>query len=155
MSSPGSLCFDFRPFVSAERVLFFPADTSKKTALEQLAQATASCPRIKDPAGFMAAIFEREEISSTGIGDGLAVPHAKLGTVDDFTISIGISRTGIAWGARDHKDVQIMVMIAASDRQRENYLRVLATFAGLLKNPVVRQALQQADNPSQVMAILL
>lgn len=146
---------DLSGFLSASRVCFFPAGMRKREALEQLAAFTAQHPHVQDAADFVHAILEREEVTSTGIGEGIAVPHAKIASVAGFVISLGLCPTGIPFEAKDGKDVTVMVMIAASDREREGYLRVLATVAGLLRRPAVLAALRQASTAEAVIRALL
>lgn len=151
MALPRPALVDLSQFLDSDRILFLGEGTTKQQALERLAERCAASPAISDPRGFITAIFERERVSSTGIGGGIAVPHAKLGSITGFAIAIGISQTGIPFEAKDDRDVHILVMIAASEHERETYLRVLATVASTLKRDAVITAIRSAQQPAQVL----
>lgn len=155
MPQPGPALIDLAPYTDPARVRFLAPSLGKASALRELAQATASHPAVTDLQGFIAAILERERVSATGIGGGIAVPHAKLSSVSGFVITLGLAREGIDFQARDGVPVQILVMIAASDRSPDDYLRLLATVAGRLKTPDVRNGMLTASQPASALAAFL
>lgn len=126
----------------------------KPAVLQRLAECCARDASITQPRAFIRAIFEREEVSSTGVGGGVAVPHAKLSFNLDFVIAVGVSASGIDYAAKDGEPVHIVVMIAAPESERTTYLRVLATIAAQLKRAEVLQAIRQADNAQAVITAL-
>ncbi|MDA3962697.1 MAG: PTS sugar transporter subunit IIA [Planctomycetota bacterium] len=154
MGLPRPALVDLGTYLAADRILTLPAGTTKDEALRQLSAACASHPAITDTEAFTKAIFERERVSSTGIGNGIAVPHAKLRSITDFVITVGLSEPGVEFAAKDGEPVHILVMIAASEQQREAYLRVLATVASVLKRDEVRAALRAATSPADALAAL-
>ena len=154
MALPKPQLVDLRQYTTLDRVRFLPAGTDKATALTLLAEDCSQAEAVHDPAAFSAAIFEREQVSSTGIGNGIAVPHAKLPSVDTFTIAIGICPDGLDFAARDDQDVSIIIMIAASDQDRDIYLRVLATVASQLKCEQRRARLAAATDASTALDAL-
>jgi mannitol/fructose-specific phosphotransferase system IIA component (Ntr-type) len=151
MALPRPALVALSQFLDPDRILFLSEGTTKQQALERLAERCAASPAVADAHGFITAIFERERVSSTGIGGGIAVPHAKLGSITGFAIAIGISHAGIDFEAKDDQDVHILVMIAASEHERETYLRVLATVASTLKRDNVISAIRSATAPAQVL----
>jgi len=151
MALPRPELLDLTSYLSERRIVFLPADIAKPEALDRLAEACAADPAVRDPAHLVEAIHERERVSSTGIGNGIAVPHAKLHTIDDFVIAIGVCADGIDFGARDQQPVSIMVMIAASDRLREQYLKLLATVATRLKHAARCERIRAAADPAVVI----
>lgn len=155
MSEMRSVLVDLAPFLDPERVIILHAPTSKEQALRRLAEMTAADPAITQPKSFMQAIFEREEVSSTGVGGGIAVPHAKLPFNLDFVISIGVCPEGIDFSAKDGQPVSILIMIAAPESERNTYLRVLATVAAKLNNPSVTEQMRQAQNSRSIIESLL
>ena len=145
---------DLSPFLSNQGILFLENGTDKQQALEQLAATAAQGENVTDPDAFRLAIFEREQVSSTGIGKGVALPHAKLPSNTGFSITIGISSSGIAYDASDDKDVYVIFMIAASDKDRKEYLRLLATVASTLKNENSFLQLQNTSSAQEVLDLL-
>jgi len=152
---PSVSLIDLTPFLSADRVVFLPEGSEKDEILANLAEVTARSEAVTDGPAFARAIFEREEVSSTGIGGGIAVPHAKLPSVESFVITIGISRDGIPFDAKDGGLVHLVVTIAASDDLREDYLKVLATVASRFKDPDIYARVVAAEDPDTVVAALL
>lgn len=145
---------DLIPFLSSTRILFLGDSISKDQVLEQMASNAAEDHSVTDPEAFRLAIFEREEVSSTGIGKGVAVPHAKLASNNGFSITIGISTSGIDYHASDDQPVHVLFMIAANDTDRREYLRLLATVAATLKCEDTFRQLCNASNSKQILDIL-
>lgn len=155
MAPLGPPLVDLSPFLAPERVIFIDHEIDKQACLAELARATASNPSISDPEGFLTAIYERELVSSTGIGDGIAVPHAKLPSIDGFVITIGVAREGVDFQAKDDQPVRLLVMIGASDAARDMYLRVLATVASRLKDPTICKTILGSDDGQTVINAIL
>lgn len=128
--------------------------TKKDEVLKELVDVIATAPEITDPRAFLKAIMEREQIMSTGIGIGVAIPHAKIPSVKDFVMAIGRARQGIDFDALDDRPVYLVVMIGASDRQKDEFLKVLARVSLLLKNRGLRKWLMEAEGAQEVMALL-
>ncbi|MFW5829641.1 MAG: PTS sugar transporter subunit IIA [Planctomycetota bacterium] len=145
---------DLRPLLDPARICFFPDPVDKRSALTQLAHVTAAAPAIGDEAAFTRAIFEREEVSPTAIGGGVAVPHAKLPSITGFVVSIGIAQHGIDYGLGEADTVNELIMIGANDRERKEYLRILAAVAALMKRSSIRDGLRQARSADEVITIV-
>jgi fructose-specific phosphotransferase system IIA component len=125
----------------------------KKSALKEMAELMGTSPKVTDAAAFEKAIFEREEILSTGIGFGIAIPHAKVDAVKDFVIAIGRSHRGIEFESFDHMPVTIIVMIGASAKQKDDYVRILAKVSRLLKSEEKRNAILAAENSHEILDV--
>ena len=154
MLGSGRSLLDLSAYLAPERICFLGRELGKQVVLEQLAALAGQCPAVSDPAAFKAAIFDRERVSSTGIGGGIAVPHAKIPSVRGFTMTVGVCRDGIEFQAKDQRPVRIIVMIAATDRERDTYLKVLATVATTLKRPGVVEAVLAAEDAPTVIGAL-
>ena len=139
--------------VSPERIVWLEP-TEKGELLRRLARVIATAPEVTNVEEFEQAIIDREEIMSTGIGLGLAIPHAKIDSVKDFVIAVGISREGIDYGAIDDLKVHIVVMIATPEREKDNYVRVLAKVVRILKSPDVRKGLVEARDAAGVEQVI-
>jgi mannitol/fructose-specific phosphotransferase system IIA component (Ntr-type) len=145
---------DLAPFLSTDRVVFIDDAPSKRDALLYIAEVTAARFPPKDRAAFVKAIYEREDVTSTGMGCGVAIPHARLPSLPGCVISIAICAQGIDFSARDSRPVHIIAMIAARDRDRAEHLRVLASVAALLQDPALRERLLSAHDADSVIAAL-
>jgi mannitol/fructose-specific phosphotransferase system IIA component (Ntr-type) len=145
----------FQKYISSERVVFFDTDTHKQQALAQLMELTAASKSILDVAKFKNDILERENIISTGIGLGIAVPHTYSEAIADIVITVGISRSGIGdYGSMDDKPVHFIIMVAAGQHQHREYLQLLAQISLFGKNEKVRTSLLAAQNAGDVVAAL-
>jgi mannitol/fructose-specific phosphotransferase system IIA component (Ntr-type) len=147
----GNPLTDLSAFVGVERVITLSGSPSKHQALLQLAEATSRHPAVKDRAAFLKAIFDREEVTSTGIGSGVAIPHARLTSISNFVITIGLCRRGVDFSAPDQIPTQVVVMIAGGEKDRTTYLRVLATVASRLKDCSLCKALLDAPDAKTVL----
>jgi mannitol/fructose-specific phosphotransferase system IIA component (Ntr-type) len=101
------------------------------------------------------ALREREELHSTGIGDGIALPHARnalVGLVDRPIIVFGRHPVGIAYGAIDAIPARLFFLLIAPTVTQ--HLAILARLSRLLRDPRLRQSLLKAANPEQVLELL-
>lgn len=151
----GEPLLDLSPFLHPERVVFLNGSPSKRDALLYVAEVTAAGFPPKDRAAFVKAIFDREDVTSTGIGNGVAIPHARLPSLPGCMISVAICQAGVDFGSRDGKPVRIMVMIAARDRDRAEHLRVLASVASRVQDAARRDRLIDARSAQAVIDVLL
>lgn len=145
---------DLGPFLHVERVVFLNGSPSKRDALLYVAEVTAATFPPKDRAAFIKAIYEREDVTSTGIGSGIAIPHARLPSLPGCVISVAVCAQGIDFAARDDKPVHILAMIAARDVDRSEHLRVLASVASRLQDPDRRKRLLSAHDAQTVIDTL-
>ena len=150
---PNQVPIQIGKMVAPERVIELKSNT-KGDALAELVEAISTAPEVLSKVDLMKAITEREKIMSTGIGLGIAVPHAKIPSVRDFCIAVGLARQGIAFDSIDDKPVHIMVMIAASDAQKDQYVKVLAAVVLLLKNEEFRRKLLAVSSPQEAYELI-
>ncbi|MCZ6788262.1 MAG: PTS sugar transporter subunit IIA [Planctomycetota bacterium] len=136
-----------------ERVLLLES-TNKKDALRELARTVSEAPEVADGERLIEAIMEREAIMSTGIGLGIAIPHAKIESVTDFVIGLGKSNAGIEFNSLDEKPVHFLVMIAGPKDQQERYLQLLAKITLKLKDSTVRRRLSEASSVDEIRSAL-
>ena len=107
----------------------------KEEAFEELVDYFCQASRINARAALLDAIRERELKMSTGIRQGIAIPHGKTDAVDKIYGTLGISKRGIAYDSIDGKPVYLLFMILASPKDSELHLRLLKRLAELLDNP--------------------
>ena len=122
---------------------------TKADALNTLIQKTCSTHDLNEEV-VTKAIFDREELMSTGIGLGLAVPHVRLKNVEEITMSVLIVRQGIEdYEALDGQPVKIIFMIVANELQHKDYLKFLSALSKQLQSAEYRKELlevQDSDN---------
>jgi len=140
--------------ISPERVVFMNY-SSKREALLSLAENISTAPEITNPQELSREILKREELMSTAIGCGIAIPHVRLSSISDLVISVGISRADIMdFQTLDGEPVRLLIMIAAAYNQHAYYLQTLAFFSARLKNGELRNALLASNDKKEVYAIL-
>ncbi len=127
--------------LSPERVVFFDTD-KKEIALETLCVLMGSSPLVHNEAELERAVFQREDLMSTGIGFGVGVPHVRIDSVDDLVMALGIARKPLDdYSSLDEVPIQIVCMVAAGSAQHPQYIRALSAISTRLKDETVRKAL--------------
>jgi len=140
--------------LSPDRILFLNY-SSKRDALIALSDNISTAPQIKNHQELTQEILKREELMSTAIGRGIAIPHIRLSSITDLVVSVGISRTDILdFQALDDEPVRLLFMIAAAYNQHAYYLQTLSFFNSRLKNRELRSALLVSNTAAEVYAIL-
>lgn len=125
----------------------------RDSALRTLVDLLDEEGKLKDKDAFYQAILEREHIVSTGIGMGVAVPHAKLSGYETFFIAIGIHPKGIAWDALDGVPVRLVFMIGGPDDKQTEYLQLLSRLTLAIKDEERRKKILQLTNPEDIIAL--
>ena len=137
-----------------ERLIVFLEAKTRDEALSQLVSLLDQAGQLKDKALFHESILEREKIVSTGIGLGVAIPHAKLMGYEDFFIAIGIQRKeGIEWNALDGAPVRLIFMIGGPENKQTEYLKILSRLTMAIKNEERRKRLLKALTPHEVLEL--
>jgi len=145
---------DPKAVISPERIVFLDY-SSKREVLLSLAENISAAPEITDPQELSREILKREDLMSTAIGCGIAIPHVRLSSISDLVISVGISRTDIMdFQTLDGAPVRLLLMIAAAYNQHAYYLQTLSFFSAKLKNGELRNALLTSNDRKEVYAIL-
>jgi PTS system nitrogen regulatory IIA component len=140
--------------LSLHRIIFLNY-SSKRDVLLALAENLADTPQIKNKQELSAEILKREELMSTAIGFGIAIPHIRLSSVTDLVVSVGISRTDIVdFHPLDDEPVRLVFMIAAAHNQHSYYLQTLSWFSNRLKNKGLRDALLKAQTTQEAYNLL-
>ncbi len=125
-------------FISLNRIHFTSAHT-KEELIDELIRVSVEDAKVKNVKSFKEALIKREEIMSTGIGYGVAIPHVKLQQIEDFFITIGIHKNGVDWESLDSNPVHLVFLIAGPAQKQEQYLRILARLTMAIKNPERRE----------------
>jgi PTS system nitrogen regulatory IIA component len=155
-NKPGTQNISIRPeaIISPERIVFLNY-SSKREALLTLAENISTAAQINNPGELSIEILKREELMSTSIGRGIAIPHVRLSSVTDLVVSVGISQTDILdFQTLDDQPVRLLIMIAAAYSQHAYYLQTLSFFSTLLSSADVRNALLASSDPDDVYGIL-
>jgi len=139
-------------YLNPKLVMHLKVD-DRDEALSALVELLAEEKKLLDKEAFHQAIVERERIVSTGIGMGVAVPHAKLSGYTTFFIAIGIHQKGIAWDALDGVPVRLVFMIGGPDDKQTEYLQLLSGLTLAIKDEERRKKILQLNKPEDIIAL--
>lgn len=125
--------------------------STRNEAIDALIDLLDEAGKLPNHELFRKAIFDREELVSTGIGMGVAVPHAKLKGFNDFFIAVGVQqKKGIEWNAIDKAPVRLVFLIGGPDDRQSEYLKILSQLTVAIKDPNLRKELMKASTPDEV-----
>lgn len=128
------------------------ADT-KQAATRQLAEMMVAAGRVTDLDGFLEDVRAREEQMATGLPGGIGIPHARSSHVTVPTVAVGVSSTGVDFGAHDGP-AHLIFLIAAPDGADDAHLHILAALARKLVHEDFRQSLRDAKTGSEIASII-
>lgn len=134
-----------------DNLVFFLDVASKEEALTQIVKMTVEGIDLPEGDRFHKAIFDREKIVSTGIGMGVAIPHAKLSCYNDFFIAVAVLKSGIDWNALDGAPVRLIFLIGGPDDKQTEYLKILSSLTGVLRDEELRKHLIASSSGKEVM----
>ncbi|AZP96293.1 fructose-specific PTS transporter subunit EIIC [Latilactobacillus curvatus] len=127
--------------------------TTKEAAVDEMVARYKDIGVITDDALYRKDILAREAQSSTGIGEGIAMPHAKDSAVQRATVLFAKSQNGVEYDALDGQPVYLFFMIAAPEGANDTHLQALAGLSSLLINPQLVADLKQAQTPEDVQTL--
>ena len=127
---------------------------SKAESIDQLVNLMDKTGNLNDKEGYKKAILAREELSTTGIGDGIAIPHGKTKAVKKASLAAAVSREGVDYDALDGMPSHLFFMIAAPDGENEIHLEVLARLSTILMDEDFRKALINAKSKGEFLKLI-
>lgn len=136
-----------------ERAIVFLKVATREEAIDYLIDTLDSAGKLKDRQTFYQAIAEREKIVSTGIGLGVAIPHAKMEGYKNFFLAIGVKKNdGIEWNSLDGSPIHIVFMIGGPAEQQTAYLNILSKITHAIKDESRRKKILKAITAKDVIA---
>lgn len=127
---------------------------SKMEVLDQLVDVLYDAGRLNDKELYKEEILKRESLSSTGIGEGIGIPHGKTSAVKKASLALGIFKDGIDFDSLDGAPVNIVFMIAAPEGANNEHLETLSRLSVLLMNPEFKEGLLSSKVPEDVFSLL-
>lgn len=100
------------------------------------------------------ALIAREKIASTGLENGIALPHATVGALEECAVAVAISPTGVNFHCQDGKPAHLLVLIVIPQKLKQQHVRTLANTAKLLNYEEIRTALLNARTPREVLQVI-
>ncbi|OPY08936.1 MAG: PTS system fructose-specific EIIABC component [Syntrophaceae bacterium PtaB.Bin095] len=140
--------------LKVEDILVDLRSDNKGDVLRELVQPFVESPRNLDSEATVHALHERERLGSTGIGDGIAIPHGKIPGLDELVLSFGRSAAGIPFDAMDGKPVHLFFLLIAPENSAGLHLKALAKISKMLKDGVFRTKLMTARTREDLYKII-
>lgn len=141
-------------YIDENCIVSISAD-SKEGVLKELTDALAENGKINNPDAALSALVERETLGSTGVGEQVAIPHAKMKDMDDLNILIGISIKGIDFGSADGAPVRLFFLLLAPEKQMNLHLKTLARISRLVKMTDFKdKVLKEGISAAEISSIL-
>lgn len=129
--------------------------TAKNEVLAELTDAIVKATGNLDRNEVIKVLQERELLGSTGIGEGVAIPHGKLRNIDQLLLSFGRSRKGVDFDSMDGKPAHLFFLLVAPEESVGVHLKTLARISKLLKNPAVRRRLLESSDSESLYHIIV
>ncbi|RMC47254.1 fructose-specific PTS transporter subunit EIIC [Lactobacillus sp. ESL0228] len=127
--------------------------TNQEDAIKEMADLEVETGIVNNEDEFISAIWAREKESTTGIGDGIAMPHARNKSINKARVLFAKSKAGIDYNSLDGQPVYLFFMIAAPAGADNTHLEALAKLSSLLINPDLVEALKKAQTPEEVIQL--
>lgn len=141
-------------FCDENLITFDLKSTDKNSVIEELVDIASGSTLVKDRDQLLADIYHREQMVTTGIGYGVAFPHAKTKATKGIVIAFGRHNAGIDFDAMDKKPVNVFFLIAAPEDAIGAHLNVMARLSYIMKSEENRKELMNVNSPGELLAIL-
>ena len=128
---------------------------TKEAILAEMVDLLVASGHIRDRDAVLKAVLEREKRMSTGMQNGIAIPHGKTDSVDCLVAALGIKRAGVDFGALDGQPSNIFVMTVSPDSRTGPHIQFLAEISRPLNDASVRSKLLAATSPDEVLHLLI
>ncbi len=126
---------------------------TKKEVLEEISKPIARILKVKHE-DLVKVLIEREQMGSTGIGKGIAIPHGRLSGINDLVIGFGLSRKGAQFDSLDGKPAHIFFVLITPEHSTGLYLKFLARISRMLKNEAVKEKLLHARELNDIISAI-
>lgn len=127
---------------------------NKNDVIDQLVELLDFAGKLNNKEKFKEEILKRENLSSTGIGEGIAIPHGKTSAVKEASLALGIVKNGVDYDSLDGEPVHIVFMIAAGESANADHLETLSKLSVLLMNPEFKNSLLSLKTPAEVLDLI-
>jgi len=141
-------------YVDEDLVCEVDESYDKNTILSDLVEILYDKGLLEDKEGAYNALVEREKLGSTGVGEEVAIPHAKLHSIDDVIVLLAISKKGINFDSLDKQPVKVIFLVLASVKKMNLHLKTLARISRLIKSTDFKTRVLNASTKREILNIL-
>lgn len=127
------------------------AGSNKKDVIDGMIDLVATSPKVLDKEKVRKAIFEREEIMSTGVGNGFAIPHGKTEAVSDIVAAFAVTAAPIDYQSLDEKPVRLVFLLVGKDNLVGPHIKLLSRISRLMNKEEFRKRLLDLKSPKEIL----
>jgi mannitol/fructose-specific phosphotransferase system IIA component (Ntr-type) len=128
--------------------------SDKESSIKELVQLLESAHGVNTRGEILSKVLQRESMMSTGIGNGVAIPHGKTRLLDHLLAACAVSPAGIDFDTMDGEPASLFILLVSPESLRGPHVKALANVSRLLKEESVRTALRQSASPADFMRVL-
>ncbi len=125
---------------------------TKEEIIETLIEVVSQSPKVLDKGKVRSAIFEREKIMSTGVGNGFAIPHGKTDAVTDIVAAFGVTANPIPYQSLDEKPVRLVFLLVGKDNLVGPHIKLLSRISRLMNKEEFRNKLLETKTPKEIIS---
>ena len=148
------MSFDLRQILHLDLIKVPLEGGTKREAIDELCDLICSSPAVTDPDNFRSAVWDREGQRSTGIGEGLAIPHGKCPGVSEITMAIGRPVEPIPFDAIDGEPVRLIILLASPADKIADHIQALGRISKFMSDPATRARAYEAENADAIFELL-
>ena len=141
-------------FLNKKAVSVDIKSTDKEGIVRELINLLSNATEIKNKEELIKAVMSREALGSTGIGQGVGIPHAKSQSVKELVAAFGLSKNGVDFDSLDGEPVYIFFLLLAPEESAGPHLKALARISRMLKDKYFRELLRKAKDENEVLRII-
>jgi nitrogen PTS system EIIA component len=141
-------------YLQEERVIPELQGTDKRSVLKELSGVLVEPCQVASAEELLQVLLDREKLGSTGIGEGIAIPHGRLKKLKNFLVSFGRSMKGVDFDSIDRKPSQLFFLVMAPENSAVDNLKLLGRIVTLLKDPSFKRRLMGAPSQKELFQII-
>lgn len=130
------------------------ASADKKGAIYELIDALGAAGKVSDSAALKDAVWSREQVRTTGIGHGLAIPHGKCASIPRLAMAVGRPAAPMDFGSIDQKPVRLIVLLASPVDRTADHIQALAKISKVMASEANRERVYAATTPQDILGAL-
>lgn len=139
-------------YIDRDLITFTPP-TTRDEVIRELATLLEQKEKILSKELFIQSVMEREKLVTTGIGYGIAIPHAKHDVYEEFSIALALTKEEIEWETIDGQGVHLVFLIAGPEKETKKYLQILSQLTQFLKDEARRSQLVKMTDVEEVVKL--
>lgn len=126
---------------------------TKENAIDAVIDLLGGSPEVNDLEQLRTDVFAREKVMSTGVGRGLALPHARTTAVSDTLVAFAVTKDPVEYGALDGGPVRLILLLVGPENERVVHVRLLARISRMMNEGDFRSRLLDADSEEEVLVV--